>query len=160
MTHFRFGFNLCLALLVLLIMGCEGGLEPPLEDPEPVGVIIGTVTYSGEWPPEDELRLLFFVPLPFIPNQFSDILLEIDNLRTSDELKRNVDEDTFIVDEVLNGAYVYNIIANQFGPQILLDWRPLGVYTENDGVIIVEGDTTEISIHVDFNQLPPFPPEP
>lgn len=151
---------LSILLISIPIVGCDKGLEPPVDEPDPTGVIIGTVTYSGDWAPENELIQLFFIPLPFIPASVGDILQQISNLRTSESLKRNVDEDEFLVDEVPNGAYIYNIIANQYGDNLFEDWRPLGIYTENDGVIIVSGDTTVISIHVDFDNLPPFPPEP
>jgi hypothetical protein len=147
-------------LLLTISPGCDRGLEPPIDEPDPTGVIVGTVTYSGEWPPENELIELFFVPLPFIPSSVFDILSQFENLRTSETLQHNVDEDEFIVEEVPNGAYIYNIIANQYGNNPFTDWRPLGIYSEDDGVIIVSGDTTVISIHVDFDNLPPFPPEP
>lgn len=146
-------------LLLTILAGCDTGLEPPIEKPDPTGVILGTVTYSGEWPPDNELKQLFFVPLPFIPETVFDIFSELSNLRTSESLQRYEDEDEFLVDDIPNGVYIYNIIANQYGNN-LLDWRPLGVYSENDGKIIVSGDTTRITIHVDFDNLPPFPPEP
>ncbi len=154
---------ICIALILCFFLvystGCDRGLEPPVEEPDPTGVIMGTVTYSGDWPPDNELIQLFFIPLPFIPNSVADIMSQLSSLRTSGSLQRYVDEDDFLVDELPNGAYIYNIIANQYGSNIFQDWRPLGLYSENDGVIIVSGDTTVISIHVDFDNLPPFPPE-
>lgn len=150
---------LFLTLLVLSLINCEGGLEPIEIEPEPYGVIVGTVTYTGDWPPEEEFIQFFFVPLQYKPQSFLEVLLDRDNLSISDRLNYNVDEDTFIVDEIENGTYIYNVIANQFGPSEIFDWRPLGVYSENEGVITVEGDTTYIEIEVDFNNLPPFPPE-
>jgi len=146
-------------LLILFLISCEGGLAPIEQEPEPFGVIVGTVTYIGDWPPPNELQELVFVPLPFKPQTFLEVILDLDNIRFSDRLQFNVDEDTFVIDEIENGTYIYNIIANQFGPIVFSDWRPLGVYTENDGVITVEGDTTYIQIDVDFNNLPPFPPD-
>lgn len=152
-------FVLILCFLLFNATGCDRGLEPPLEDPDPTGVIMGTVTYSGDWPPEHELIQLFFIPLPFIPNSVGDIMSQLSSLRTSGSLQRYVNEDEFLVNELPNGAYIYNIIANQYDTNPFVHWRPLGVYEENDGVIIVSGDTTVISIHVDFDNLPPFPPE-
>ncbi len=146
-------------LLIVFLISCEGGLAPIEQEPEPFGVIVGTVTYTGDWPPPNELQELVFVPLPFKPQTFLEVILDLDNVRFSDRLQFNVDEDTFVIDEIENGTYIYNIIANQFGPNVFSDWRPLGVYTENDGVITVEGDTTYIQIDVDFNNLPPFPPD-
>lgn len=149
-----------LLLLLFLTVGCDKGLEPQIEEPDPTGVIMGTVTYSGEWPPENELIQLFFVPLPFVPTSVADIFSELSNLKTSESLQRYEDEDEFIVDDLPNGDYIYNIIANQYGDKLFEDWRPLGVYSENDGKIFVSGDTTRITIHVDFDNMPPFPPEP
>lgn len=153
-------FILLIAFTISMI-SCEGGLEPPPFEPEPFGAISGTVTYTGEWPPENELRELFFVPMKFTPSAFNEVLSEflLGNLKSSERLQFYVETDSFFVGELENGAYVYNIIANQFGPNQLNDWRPVGVYDENDGTIFIEGDTVQVAIHVDFNNLPPFPPE-
>ena len=153
-------YLLLVAAISLPLMGCEGGLEPPPPEPEPIGAISGTVIYTGEWPPSSELRELIFVPLLFTPTDFSQILGEFlrGTLRSSDRLQSFVDSEEFFVGELENGVYVYNIIANQFGPNALADWRPLGVYDENDGLITIQGDTVEVTIYVDFNNLPPFPP--
>jgi hypothetical protein len=140
-------------------MSCEGGLEPPIEEPNPTGVITGTITYSGDWPPEDSLVDLRFVPLKSIPQTAQDIFSDIENLVFSEQLNFYVEQDTFIVNDVPNGVYVYNTIAQQYGNNIFADWRPVGLYNANDGIIIVDGDTTSITIHVDFENLPPFPPE-
>ncbi len=146
---------------LVLALSCDSGLEPPPPDPDPVGVISGTVTYSGNWPPENELRELIFVPLKFIPSDFTQVLNEflLGNLKSSERLEFYVPSDTFLVTELENGVYVYNIIANQYGPVVFTDWRPLGVYIENDGLIFIDNDTVFIHIHVDFDNLPPFPPE-
>lgn len=147
---------------LILFTSCEGGLEPPPPESDPLGAISGTVIYSGEWPPAEEFRELLFVPLKFKPTDFTQIVGEFlqGNLRSSERLQPFVESEEFFVDELENGVYVYNIIANQFGPNALADWRPLGVYEENDGLITIEGDTVNITIHVDFDNLPPFPPNP
>jgi hypothetical protein len=142
-----------------LFLSCEGGLEPPIEKPNPTGVITGTITYSGEWPTEDSLVDLRFVPLKSPPQTAQDIFSDIENLVFSERLNFFVERDTFSVNDVPNGVYVYNTVAQQFGNNIFGDWKPVGLYNENDGIIIVEGDTTSITIHVDFANLPPFPPE-
>lgn len=153
--------HLVLLTIFLFAAACETGLEPPPPEPEPTGAIQGTITYSGNWPPANQLRQLFFVPLDFKPTNLLEILTEFTqgNLNASDPLARNVDSDTFFVGDLDNGFYVYNIIANQFGPNQLTDWRPVGVYSDNDGIIEILGDTVQIAIHVDFNNLPPFPPQ-
>ncbi|NBC65919.1 MAG: hypothetical protein GVY07_09735 [Bacteroidetes bacterium] len=143
----------------LLFLSCEGGLEPPIEEPNPTGVITGSITYSGEWPAKDSLVDLRFVPLKSPPQTAQDIFSDIENLVFSERLNFFVEKDYFIVNDVPNGVYVYNTVAQQFGNNIFGDWKPVGLYNENDGIIIVEGDTTSITIHVDFENLPPFPPD-
>lgn len=156
-------YCLILSAVIMFLAGCDSGLQPPPVEGEVAskGAISGTVTYTGEWPPDDELRQLFFVPLTFVPSGASEIVTEFisGNLIASESLETNVDSDTFFVDELPNGVYVYNGIANQFGSRVFSDWRVLGLYSDNDGIIIIEGDTVEISIEVDFDNLPPFPPE-
>lgn len=136
---------------------CEGGLQPHQVEPNPIGVISGSVHYTGEWPPSSELKDLRFAPFNTVPQSTTDFLADFQNLRFSDRLNFNVESDTFLVDDVPNGVYVYNVIAQQYGG--LIDWRPVGVYKENDGIIIIRGDTVHITIDVDFDNLPPFPPE-
>ncbi len=150
---------LVLLFASFLFAGCEGGLEPPMKKPNPTGVITGIVNYSGEWPAEDSLIDLRFVALETKPQTATDIVSVFPNLPFSETLDFNVERDTFLVDSVANGVYVYNTIAQRYGEQILQDWRPVGLYEENDGIIIVDDDTVSITISVDFENLPPFPPE-
>lgn len=145
-------------LLNFYLAGCDGGLTPPDIETEPIGVIEGIVTYSGEWPPADSLNNLRFVPLRSIPQTPQDIFSDIDNLVFSEKLDYYVERDTFTVEKVPNGVYVYNAVAQNFSKSIL-DWKPVGVYEENDGIIFMNDDTISITIHVDFDNPPPFPPE-
>ena len=128
-----------------------------MEEPDPTGVIMGTVTYTGEWPPVDSLKDLRFVALESAPQSVADIVSVFPNLPFSETLDFNVERDTFLVDSVQNGTFVYNSIAQQFGT--ITDWRPVGLYKENDGIIFNNDDTISIEIEVDFENLPPFPPE-
>lgn len=125
-----------------------------MEEPDPAGVITGIVTYSGEWPPADSLEDLRFVPLKFIPQTPEDIISDFNNLVFSDRLDFYEERDTFKVEKVPNGRYIYNAVAQQFGG--ITEWRPVGVYEENGGIIIIQDDTVSITIHVDFDNLPPF----
>lgn len=127
-----------------------------MEETNPTGVITGIVTYSGEWPPADSLERLVFVPLKNKPQTAQDIFADIENLVFSEQLDYFVERDTFTIADVPNGTYIYNAVAQQYGTNIFADWRPVGLYEENGGIIIVNGDTTSITVHVDFNNLPPF----
>lgn len=144
--------------LTVLLAGCDQGLAPP-EEP-PMGAIQGYVTYSDRptWPPRDSLRDLRFVALPFVPRDTVD-LLQLNRLVFSERLAYRVARDTFHIDDVPAQAYVYNAVAQQFTRDIL-DWRPVGLYEENGGLLVVRPDeTTFVEISVDFRNLPPFPPE-
>jgi hypothetical protein len=149
------------ALLIILISGsgCDGGLSPADADSNPVGVITGVVTYSGSWPPADSLKDLRFVPLQSEPQTAQDIFADIETLVFSERLNYFVDRDTFTVLDVQNGVYSYNAVAQRYGDELFADWRPVGIYEENSGVITVSGDTVHISVHVDFDNIPPFPAE-
>jgi len=147
----------CVVFTGSFLPGCDRGLEPPHDEISPVGSIAGTVNYSGEWPPPSQLQDLRFVPLKTVPQSMNDILADFQNLQFSNRLSYNVDSDSFLLEDVENGVYQYNAIVQQYGG--IFDWRPVGVYDENDGVITIEGETVHIHIEVDFDNLPPFPPE-
>jgi hypothetical protein len=143
---------------LLVAFGCAHGLAPP--DSPPEGVIHGIVTYEGAWPPADSLHDIRFVAMRFVPTDTSDFL-QLNRLIFSRQgLRRHVDADTFVVDQVPPGTFVYSGIAQKYGPA-LFAWRPLGLYEENGGVFQVrQRDTTRLHIHVNFGVRPAFPPQP
>ena len=143
---------LLLFALLLIYTGCDHGLEPP--DALPLGSIRGTVTYVGEWPPSDSLNDLRFFALPFVPRDTLDLFREISQLVFSERLAYYVQADTFFVDSVQAQIYVYSGVAQKFS-QRLLDWRPVGLA---DLFQVRPGEVTELSITVDYNNIPPFPP--
>jgi hypothetical protein len=143
----------------LLLTGCDHGLEPP--DTPATGAINGTIFYTDDgatWPPSDSLNDLRFVALPFIPRDTLDLFRDLTQLVFSNRLEARVLQDTFFVENVTAQTYVYSGVAQQFGPG-LLDWRPVGLYKQNGGLFQVRpGEVTELTIMVDFRNLPPFPP--
>lgn len=61
-------------------------------------------------------------------------------------------------------AYQYVIVAQQFGPKVLTDWRPVGVYPAAPGSfipapvrVILHHVISGIDIQVDFQNPPPKP---
>jgi len=146
---------LLLILFSLLLLSCDHGLEPP-EDPG-FGRIEGTVTYVGNWPPQEELQDLRFVAMRFIPQDTSDFF-KLNEMEISAGLETNVDSDSFTLAAATSGTYFYSGIAQKFDSD-LLSWRPLGLYTDNGGVFTVtSGETVSISFVVDFDDPPIFPP--
>ena len=143
---------LLLLALLLIYTGCDHGLEPP--DAPPFGSIRGTVTYVGVWPSLDSLRDLRFVALPFVPRDTLDLFRCLSQLVFSERLAYNIQADTFFVDSVQAQLYVYSGVAQKFS-QNLFDWRPVGLA---DLFQVHPGEVTELSIRVDFDNIPPFPP--
>ena len=61
-------------------------------------------------------------------------------------------------------SYEYVIVAQQFGPNVLADWRPVGVYPASAGSfipapvrVILHHVIPAIDIQVDFHNPPPKP---
>jgi hypothetical protein len=140
------------------LAACDGGFAPPEE--AQVGAIRGQVFYSGPWPSPDSLVELRFVGMRFIPRDTADFLQLNRLVISEDTLARFVERDSFYIANVEAGPIVYSGIAEKFGDG-LLDWRPAGLYAEDDGVFDVRaGEVTEITVLVDFGiPRPPFPPQ-
>lgn len=138
-----------------LLLGCDHGLVPP--DSPSSGTIRASVTYIGVWPLESEVHDLRFVAMRFVPRDTADFL-QLNRMAISNRLEYNVRSQEVEISEVETGAFLYTGIAQQFSKD-LLSWRPLGLYEENDGVFFVtKSETTDVSIVVDFANLPVFPP--
>ncbi len=138
-----------------LLAACDHGLAPP--EPEVPGSIRGIVRYSGEWPPRSEVHDLRFVAMRFVPRDTADFL-QLNLMAISGGLDYGVDADTFVIDDVAPGLFVYSGVAWQFTPNIL-SWKPVGLVEADGGLFAVESDrTTQVEVDVDFRNLPPFPP--
>lgn len=148
------------AALLLLLTGCDHGLSPP--PAPPLGAIRGVVTYlnhPASWPPPAEVRDLRFVGMRFVPRDTADFL-QLNRMVISERLRYGVARDTFLIPDVAAGPILFSGVAQQFAADILA-WRPVGLYTDNDGIFDVRpGDTTHIAVTVDFDHPPPFPPVP
>ncbi len=142
--------------IAAFLISCEG--LAPLDDVDPEGIIAVTITYEGDWPSSNELFDLRFLAFRFIPQNESDFT-RITEMVVSDRLQYNVDEQTIVIRNIRNGTFFYNAIGWQFGPDIFSNWRPAGEYRENDGIAVLRGDSIHLDIHVDFDNLPAFPPE-
>jgi hypothetical protein len=140
-------------LLVLLVSACDGGLAPP--EGGGTGVIQGVVRYTGRWPSQDSLVDLRFVAMRFIPKDTTDFLQLGNLVFTPTRLRDNVTTDTFVVPDAPTGNYLYSGVAQHYSTA-LFAWRPLGLVA---GPFTVRaGETTRVTVDVDFSNLPPFPP--
>ena len=145
--------------LALFSFGCDHGLAPP-ETP-PTGVLVARISYASDWPPDSQLHDLRFVAMRFVPRDTSDFL-QLDQLVFSDGLRRHVPADTVLLNIDLHSlvdTFYYSGVAQQFGANPFRDWRPVGLYTDGDGRLLVRaGGTTTVDVTVDFDHPPRFPP--
>ncbi len=140
----------------LLAAGCDHGLAPP-DDP-PFGAILSVISYEGTWPSADSLQDLRFVAMRFVPRDTADFLQLNRLVFSKNSLDLYVERDTVLIEQAPVGVFVYSGVAQNYSSN-LFAWRPVGIYEEGDGIFQVRsGDTTRLSIHVNFAKLPPFPP--
>jgi hypothetical protein len=143
-------------LLLLAMFGCDQGLVPP--DIPPMGTISGEIQYVGEWPPAEMVRDLRFVAMRFVPQDTADFL-QLNRMAISSRLAYGVESDQFEIVDVEIGTFFFSGVAQQFSPNII-SWKPIGLYDEGDGIFQVRaGETTDLTVVVDFDDPPVFPPE-
>jgi hypothetical protein len=147
-----------------ILSGCNEGLAPRIE----TSGISGVIRYKN-WPPRDSLRDLRLVAFKVFPptNIVGDVLqgraIVYPPIGDSALVPFYVDSIQYTA-PLPPGRYEYVVVAQQFGPNIFTDWRPVGQYDLDSNyavpspVIVFEGTTTRfIDINVDFRNPPPFP---
>lgn len=154
-------------LTALLLIRCDGGLAPngPEEGP---GYVRGLITYRN-WPPSDSLRdlriVLFktFPPDNIVSSVLSGNAVVYPPLGDTSLVPFYVDSLRFGF-SLPAGTYPYVIVAQQYGPAVTRQWRPVGQYDLDSDlaipspVTIVGGDTLSgVDIAVDFDNPPPMP---
>lgn len=155
-------------LLCLVLTGCDDGLAPPATPPPSTGTVSGVVRFTN-WDSAGtvlDIRLAFFRVFP--PN---DIVSEVlggravvyPALGAGALVTTGTDSIQYSL-AVPAGTFQYVAVAQQFGSNIMTDWRAVGQYdldtnlTIPSPVVIVADDTTfGVNINVDFSHLPPPP---
>jgi len=156
-----------LSLALALASGCDRGLIPTEPPPGP-GALSGVVHYTS-WPPLDSLFDLRIVAFRNFPPEGI-----VSSVLSGEAAVYPPVGDTalvpFFVDSLRyafslpSGRYEYLAVAQQYGPNLFTDWRPVGQYDLDTNlalpspIAIPPGDTLrEITIHVDFANPPPAP---
>lgn len=161
-------FKILLILIVVnIISSCYHGIEPK-DDTSVKQGISGTIFFKN-WPDSStllDLRLIIFENYPPV-----DIFTEITNGRATvypslgspENLPFFTDSTDFLVG-LNTGVYEYIVVAQQFGTDILNDWRAVGQYdtTLFDSIptsieIVTESIYSNVNIFVDFDSLPGQP---
>jgi len=155
----------------LLFSSCNEGIQPPSESPTPEGERVtgfsGTIKYKN-WPPADSLIDLRIVAFKSFPPK--DILTEALTGQAiiypplgGSNLPFNVDTTHYFVPAPA-GQYQYIVVAQQYGSNVLQDWRAVGQYDLDTNLAVPSAiqvptnDTLKhVDINVDFSHLPPQP---
>ncbi len=163
--------SFAISVLLLTIFGCNQELGP-LHEPSGFS---GVIRFR-HWPPADsirEMRLVAFTELPtdsagVIPSLIAGKAAVYPPV-TQDYIPALVDSFPFefTTESGTNlqvAEYPYVAVMYQYGPNILSDWRPAGVYAAGTGSVdptpvrvLLHRIAPGIDIDVDFSHLPPIP---
>ena len=160
------GLGVVLAVGGLLLVSCDEGLKPKIT--VQVGSFSGQIHYSN-WPPRDslfDLRLVAFRTFPprdIVSEVLSGRAYVYPGLGDTALVPFFVDSLRYMV-TVPTGKYEYVVIAQQHGPNVNTDWRPVGQHdldtdpsTPSPIEVAADSLLTGIDIWVDFRNPPPAP---
>lgn len=158
------------AALFFLIAGCESEIGP----------LHGASGFSGlirfrNWPPADSVHDMRLVAFESYPADSAGILTTLlaghgaVYPAIGTKFPSFVDSlayefTTASGTNLQVKSYEYVIVAQQFGPNVLADWQPVGVFTVSPGSfipapvrVILHHVNPGVDIQVDFHNLPPKP---
>jgi len=161
-------FSFC-SLLTIFVFGCDKGIQPTQTGVGGgAGIMTGLITYRN-WPTIDSLHDLRIVAFRVFPptNIVNEVLqgraIVYPSLGDTSLVPFFVDSLRYSF-ALTSGTFQYVVIAQQYGPSLTTDWRPVGQFdldsnfTVPSAVEIVAGATTTgIDIFVDFANPPPAP---
>lgn len=148
-------------LLALFLSSCDKGLEP--RDEAQLAYLNVRINFINDWPKKDSVFGLRVAAFKLPPSE--SLLKEISNgnATISDLIKdyniNNKDIQFIYSDLPLDLLYI--VVAWQYEPD-LTSQRIVGVYNiinknEPGTVKLVQGETVNIDIEVDWNDFPPQP---
>jgi hypothetical protein len=155
-------------LLALAGLTCDDGLGPPPPAATTPGALEGTVRFLN-WDSSGAVFDMRVVAFRVFPPQ--DVITEVLQGRAvvhppvgGPALVTGTPDSVAVLFSLPPGRYPYVVVAQQFGPSVSTDWRPVGQYdTDADPAVptpvtIAAGETTRtVDIIVDFTRLPPPP---
>ncbi len=160
---------LAAAALASAVAACDQGLAPSAAAPAALnGSFSGKVRFV-HWDSAGtvyDLRLVAFRVYP-PPNIVQEVLQGRAAVYPPLGGPALADTGTDSVRYVINltpGTYAYVVVAQQFGADVMADWRAVGLFSADTShivpapVVVAAGDTARgIDIDVDFRHLPPPP---
>ncbi len=158
-------------LVFLSMAGCDEELGP-LHAPSGFS---GTIRFK-HWPPADSIREMRLVAFSVPPTDSAGIIPLLLAGKAAAYPPVNLDYLPTLVDSIPYEfttetgtnlqvtTYPYVAVMYQYGPDILHDWRPAGVYAASSTSfepasvhVLLHRITPGIDIAVDFTNLPPIP---
>jgi hypothetical protein len=150
--------------LLLLLAACDEGLAPDPDDGVTPGMS-GELKALTSWPPADSVRDLRIVAFRKYPPV--DILTEVlgGTAIFSEQLEYGLTSQSWRISrEDMSGEYEYIVAAQQYGDNMFLDWRVVGVFSRSGDVNQPSGIDLrtrrfhdDVDISIDFDNLPPQP---
>ena len=152
-------------------VGCNEELGP-LNEPSGFS---GVISFKN-WPPATDIKEMRLVAFEEIPTDSASVIPMLLAGKAAvfppvpgDYFQTLVDSIPYVFTDKSGTnlqvkEYPYVAVMYQYGPNILRDWRPAGVYSKGPGMfdpapvrVILHHVLTDINIRVDFNNLPPPP---
>jgi len=156
---------LSISLLLVVLVQCNGGIEPGLQQPG----FSGTITFIGNWPDSVKQTIIVLFKNPLLDSSdFSAENLQYVSTQIpygTKSFNYNTLENS-LFGMVEPGVYRYLAVAQSAKETISLnrkDWTIAGIYTDKTGapakLIIPENSFLDnINIICDFDNPPPQPP--
>lgn len=156
---------LSISLLIFVLVQCNGGIEPGLQQPG----FSGTITFIGNWPDSIKQTIIVLFKNPLLDSSdFSAENLQYVSAQIpygTKSFKYNTLENS-LFGKVAPGVYQYLAVAQSAEETISLerkDWVIAGIYkngAETPAKLIIPGNSfiENIDIICDFNNPPPQPP--
>lgn len=158
-------------LLSLIIISCDKGLSPPIEEEE--AGFGGTIFFSGEWDSDVKQTNLVVFQNPLLSvddfNIFNLKFVSESIPFGSQNYKYTTRTENSILSTIDAGLISYIAIAQSDKDTLSLsreDWEIVGLYyidndTTKPGTLLIPENTflDSINIYCDFNNPPPQPPK-
>ena len=163
--------NVIFILIIIALVGCDGGLAPTGSDIANKTGFGGVATFIGDWDPEVTQTNIVLFKDPLLSDEDFNIV-NLRYLSTSIPFSSNDHSyntiDSILFGDVVAGKYSYLAVVQTKAEEISFDrkdWFVVGVYQSEEvgvepGEIIVDENKFKFDVNIicDFGNPPPQPP--
>lgn len=162
-----------LSLFLIIVSGCDKGIEPEQETKSGPTGFSGKVTFTGNWPEGiTRTHIVVFKKQIQTSEDFfpPNLTFVVDSIpyKSTEFVYNSLEDNFYPIFQLTPGDYSYVVVAQSKTPEISLerkDWFVVGVYSQNgdqgkpEVLKLSAGEITgNVNIVVDFNNPPPQPP--